>query len=96
MEDLALLGLTQDEMWRHVSLLTYVEYLEGPEPDDSDEYLGQVEWWVFGTTVGNEAVYIKLRIQDNEVVICLSFHIAEYPFNFPYFGLGENERGEKR
>ena len=41
--------------------------------------------WVFGKDVKGQEVYIKICYgQPNRSTICVSFHIAEYPMNYPY------------
>ncbi len=46
---------------------------------------GILPMWVFGKQVKKQEVYIKvsLGIENNEV-ICISFHIAERPINYPF------------
>ncbi|MDR8394072.1 hypothetical protein NC796_23160 [Aliifodinibius sp. S!AR15-10] len=57
------------------------DYSEGPKPDEFD--LGS-DLWVFGKTVKNEEVYIKITLgKESKPVICISFHIAEYEMNYP-------------
>ena len=61
--------------------LVVTDYSEGPIEDTL--YDGS-DMWVFGKTVKGTEVYIKitLGIQDNKT-ICISFHIAEQPMNYP-------------
>jgi hypothetical protein len=54
------------------------DYSAGPFADDDGS--GE-DVWVFGKKVGGVTIYIKLKLTDNAK--CLSFHIAEYPMNFP-------------
>ena len=42
---------------------------------------------VFGRTIDQKLVYIKIKIREKEdcsIVVCVSFHFADYPMNFPY------------
>ena len=41
--------------------------------------------WVFGKDVKGQEVYIKICYGlPNRSTICISFHIAEFPMNYPY------------
>jgi hypothetical protein len=41
--------------------------------------------WVFGKLVNRKEVYIKISLgNENSGVVCISFHIAEYPMAYPY------------
>lgn len=53
------------------------------EPLD-EKMRGILPMWVFGKEVRNKEVYIKISmgISDNSAV-CISFHIAEHPMNYP-------------
>jgi len=72
------------------SVKYFIEYLDvqhyskGPEQDDQDEY--DHSWWFFGRVIDNRMFYIKLRIitKAKQQVVCLSFHPAKYPIDFPY------------
>jgi hypothetical protein len=42
--------------------------------------------WVFGKHLEGVEIYIKLRIaefSDMERAVCVSFHRAEYPLDYP-------------
>jgi len=58
------------------------DYSEGPL---DEKMRGILPMWVFGTEVRNKEVYIKISmgISDNSAV-CISFHIAEHPMNYPF------------
>lgn len=62
--------------------LEMIDYSEGPIDDKLN---GQSELWVFGKTIKNREIYIKisLGIPDNRV-ICISFHPAEHPLHYPF------------
>ena len=41
--------------------------------------------WVFGKDVKGREVHIKIMISNlNGQTICISFHLAEYPLNYPF------------
>jgi len=41
--------------------------------------------WVFGKTVKNKEIYIKISLgKENTNAICISFHIAEYDLTYPF------------
>ncbi len=57
------------------------DYSEGPVKDD---YYKNSELWVFGKTVKDHEVYIKITLAPyGQNVICISFHIAEHLMNYP-------------
>lgn len=61
--------------------LAATDYSEGPLPD---QMLGGAEMWVFGRAVKGHEIYIKITLgSPNNPVICISFHVAEYPMNYP-------------
>ena len=58
------------------------DYVEGPV---AEELYGMADMWVFGKMVKNKEVYIKVTPgHPNRQVICISFHIAEYPLKYPF------------
>lgn len=58
-----------------------VEDYQGP----LDEKLRDIlPMWVFGKQVKKKEVYIKVSMgNENNGAVCISFHIAEYPMNYP-------------
>ena len=57
------------------------DYSEGPI---KDELFHGSEMWVFGKDVNGIEVYIKITLGGfNGRAICISFHKAEYPMNYP-------------
>jgi hypothetical protein len=65
--------------------LTPEDYCEGPKDDDDSSRGGKI--WIFGMTIGDQEVYIKLKVVGEEPfdkAICLSFHPAERPLNYPF------------
>lgn len=61
--------------------LTVDDYSEGP----LDEKMhGILPMWVFGKLVKQREVYIKVSMGvNNGNAVCISFHCAEYPINYP-------------
>lgn len=58
------------------------DYVEGPVVDTLNK-LG--EMWVFGRDVKNREVYIKIMMPSTICqTICISFHLAEYPLEYPF------------
>jgi hypothetical protein len=62
-------------------------YAEGPLKDETRK--GKV--WLFGMFIENQEIYIKLKLskyndpgEEIPTLICLSFHLAEYPQKYPY------------
>ncbi|MDD2353546.1 MAG: hypothetical protein PHX56_08360 [Atribacterota bacterium] len=75
--------LVKDEL---LSLLPQ-DYSEGPIEDFDQVYYKDESIWIFGKSIQNKIIYIKLKIRENkknEEVICISFHIAKYPMKFPF------------
>lgn len=62
--------------------LDMIEYCEGPL---EEKLYGGAEMWVFGKSVKGQQVYIKISLGfSGAQVICISFHVAEYPLNYPF------------
>lgn len=67
----------------HIQTLTANNYAEGPAKDDRPNR--DKIWWVFGKSIDDETVYIKLSIdKNNNKVFCDSFHEDEYDLDFPF------------
>lgn len=61
--------------------LIATDYSEGPLPETL--YQGS-DMWVFGRIIKKKEVYIKITMGvGGSSVICISFHIAEHPMNYP-------------
>lgn len=57
------------------------DYSEGPH---NEKLYGGAEMWVFGKTIKNKEVYIKITMgAKNSSVICISFHLAQHKMNYP-------------
>lgn len=58
------------------------DYSEGPIVDTLNK-MG--EMWVFGKDVKGHEVYIKIMLgHPNCSTICISFHLADHPMNYPF------------
>lgn len=81
LQALADLEITAKKREDIIKNLTYKEYCEGPLPETQ---YGGTEMWVFGKRIKTQELYIKLTIsQRSQNVICISFHKAEHPMDFP-------------
>ncbi|WP_243349586.1 toxin [Parabacteroides sp. FAFU027] len=61
--------------------LTFADYSEGPL---EEKLYGGSDMWVFGKEIKKNEVYIKITMGfAGGSVICISFHVAEYPMNYP-------------
>ena len=67
---------------KFIDQLSIEDFSEGPLPED---WHGSKEMWVFGKLINLKEVYIKICLgAPNSNVICISFHIAEYPMKYPF------------
>lgn len=58
------------------------DYVEGPVVDVLNK---EGEMWVFGKDVKGREVYIKITLgYENGQTICISFHLAEHPLEYPF------------
>lgn len=77
------LGLTRRNVEELLLSLSVENYSKGPEKDRDRD--GEI--WVFGCGVGDEEVYIKLKlvtIGETSITKCISFHLAEFPLKYPF------------
>ena len=64
-----------------ISSLKAEDYSEGPL---EEKMRGILPMWVFGKVVKKKEVYIKVSMgSENNNAVCISFHIAEHPMNYP-------------
>ena len=76
------LNLTRGERKQIIKSLTIDNYSEGPIKNILNQW---GDLWVFGKDVQNQEVYIKICYgQPNRSTICVSFHVAEFPMQYPY------------
>ncbi|TAG29762.1 MAG: toxin [Sphingobacteriia bacterium] len=75
------LEITKDQRNKVLKALAVEEYSEGPLPE---KLYGGADMWVFGKTVKAKEIYIKITMGTiSTKVICISFHVAEHPMNYP-------------
>ena len=81
LQTLADLEITPKKREEIIKNLTYKDYSSGPKPET--QYTGG-EMWIFGKMIKNQELYIKLTISaTTQNVICISFHKAEHPMDYP-------------
>jgi hypothetical protein len=81
------LGLNKQIIRDTLLSLSVEGYSDGPSRDRTRK--GEV--WIFGVTIDNYEIYIKIKISKyndpgNEIptLVCLSFHIADFPQKYPH------------
>lgn len=76
------LEITPNERTEIIKKIEIEDYSEGPL---EDTLYGGSQMWVFGKMVKKRDVYIKITLgKPNNPTICISFHIAESPMNYPF------------
>jgi hypothetical protein len=80
------LNISEAERLKIIFSLVLEDYVSGPEIDRDRENSGKI--WVFGKENNGREIYIKLKIinRGKDKAICISFHLAEFPLNFPLRG----------
>lgn len=62
--------------------LVSIDFSEGPL---EEKLYGGSDMWVFGKTIKKKEVYIKITLGAfGASVICISFHLAKHPMNYPF------------
>ena len=80
-QNLADLSITAKMREEIILNLEVEDYSEGPLEETQQ---GGTEMWVFGKVIKGQQVYIKLTISKmTGTAVCISFHKAEYPMEFP-------------
>jgi hypothetical protein len=65
-----------------ISSLKAEDYSQGAL---DEKMRGILPMWVFGKQVKEKEVYIKVSMGiENNSAVCISFHIAEHPVNYPF------------
>ena len=81
-EALQILDITPLQRELIVKNLQAQDYVEGPVIDVLNK---KCEMWVFGKDVKGREVYIKITLgYQNGQTICISFHLAEHPMQYPF------------
>jgi hypothetical protein len=79
LHDLEISPAKRKEIIEHIAI---EDFCEGPL---EEKMRGILPMWVFGKIVQQKEVYIKISIgTENNSAVCISFHIAEYPMNYPF------------
>ncbi len=77
--DLEITSLRREEVLKE---LVWQDYSEGPKLDSA---FRESDMWVFGKDLNGREVYIKITLgRFGSQVICISFHISEYPMLYPF------------
>ena len=78
---LAILEIPITKQKQIVEELEVKDYSEGPIEDTN--FVGS-PLWVFGKIVKGHELYIKISMgMPNRSTLCISFHISEFPINYP-------------
>ena len=78
----AALELTPNGQREVIKSIEVEDYSEGPIKNLLNAW---GDLWVFGKDVNGQEVYIKIAYgMPNSHAICISFHVAEFPMNYPY------------
>lgn len=65
-----------------IASLKVEDYSQGPL---EEKMCGILPMWVFGKQVKKKEVYIKISMGiENSGAVCISFHIAEHPIDYPF------------
>ena len=81
-QTLAELELMPIERKKILEKLQIEDYCQGPFEETQ---LGGSEMWIFGRTLRRKEIYIKITVGiEDTSVICISFHIAEYPMKYQF------------
>ncbi|CAA6811925.1 MAG: Motility quorum-sensing regulator, toxin of MqsA [uncultured Aureispira sp.] len=76
------LEISPSERISVIEKLKVIDYSEGPRKDNMAD---GPDMWIFGRVVEEEEIYIKITLGDfSSPVICISFHIAEHPMEYPF------------
>jgi len=82
LDDLAELDITPIKRLEYLMNLKAEDYYGGAKKDTYDPT--KPDYYEFGIQVKGKEVYIKISPGlPNKMVDCMSFHIAEFPMNYP-------------
>ena len=75
------LGINGNNVRECLLELQPTDYFQGPTPN---QLAGNPDVWVFGHSCRGHEMYIKIHLgRPSRPVICISFHLAEYPIQYP-------------
>lgn len=81
-ETLLDLEITPADRTHIISNLNSSDYCKGPLEETMH---GRGEMWVFGKKINKKEIYIKIAMgYTNSSVICISFHEADGPLDYPF------------
>ncbi|MEZ4937058.1 MAG: hypothetical protein R2799_05645 [Crocinitomicaceae bacterium] len=74
------LGITPLQRDEYVKNLKVEDYSSGPLKNDK----GGNDVWIFGKEICHKEIYIKLFFARDFDVLCISFHKAKHPMDYPF------------
>lgn len=86
LDALARAGLLIKHVPGIIMQLTYLNYFNGPEPEENEQFLPG-EYMFFGHSINGYEFYIKVKIEkqeNEEFCMCLSFHNPEKPIIYAF------------
>ncbi len=82
LQTLADLEITSFKRKAIIKELSAQDYSEGPI--EEVVFMGS-PMWVFGKEIKSKEIYIKVSMGfSGKQTLCISFHIAEFPMNYPF------------
>ncbi len=72
LQDLLDIGITESEAWNEILLLSVYDYRQDYRPFYNREGSAAL---IFKKIINGYMVYIKLKLEKDEIVVCLSFHL---------------------
>jgi hypothetical protein len=79
---IAKLNYNKSDVKRELLNLKQKNYSKGPSEDHDKTKPGLI--WIFGKTIKEIEIYIKIKVsQKYKQSICISFHEAERPLDYP-------------
>jgi hypothetical protein len=80
-QTLFLLEISPIRRTEYIRKLKVEDYSSGPV---DEKMRGFSDMWIFGILVKSVEVYVKVCLGiTNNSAVCISFHIAEHPLNYP-------------
>jgi hypothetical protein len=76
------LDITPKKRLEYLINLKPEDYYAGPKKDTYDS--NKPDYFEFGLQIKGKDIYLKISLGlPNKMVDCMSFHIAEFPMNYP-------------